>query len=82
MKDNKAVEDFYKDLERFVKPITTISKIDNIVLDGIDYKDAPDFVDAYIVSADRDGVELTEDEINELNEDSDFVYECVMEYIY
>ena len=31
-------------------------KIDNIEIDGIDTKDYPDFSNAYIVSADYDGV--------------------------
>ena len=49
-------------------------KITNVVLDGIDLEDYPDFCDAYIVSADYDGEPMTEDQIDKLNEDSDFVY--------
>ena len=37
------------------------SKITNVVLDGIDTNDYPDFADAYIVSADYDGREMTEE---------------------
>ena len=56
----------------------------NIVVtewEGIDYSDAPDYCDAYIVSAERDGVELTDEEIEELN-NSDLKYELLMEYLY
>ena len=52
-------------------------KIDNIEVDGIDTKDYPDFCDAFIASADYKGVEMTEEQLDELNEDRDFVYECV-----
>ena len=47
----------------------------------IDHSDAPDYCDAYIVSAERDGVELTDEEIEELN-NSDLKYELLMEYLY
>ena len=51
------------------------AEIDNIEFDGIDWEDYPDFVDAYIVSADYQGIPLTDDQIEELNEFSEFVYE-------
>ncbi len=56
----------------------------NIVVtewDGIDHSDAPDYCDAYIVSAERDGVELTDEEIEELN-NSDLKLELLMEHLY
>ena len=53
-------------------------KIDNIEVDGIDTKDYPDFCDAYIVSADYDGIPMTEEQLDEINEDGDFQYECIM----
>lgn len=49
--------------------------------DGIDHSDYPDYCDAYIVNAERDGVELTEEELEELN-DSDLKYELLMDYLY
>lgn len=52
-------------------------KIDNIEVDGIDTKDYPDFCDAFIVSADYNSKPMTNKQINKLNEDTDFVYECV-----
>ena len=56
--------------------------IDNIELDGIDTKDYPDFCDAYIVSADYDGKPMTLGQLDELNEDTDFVYQCVQNYLF
>lgn len=49
--------------------------------DGIDHSDYPDYCDAYIVSAESEGVQLTDEEIEELN-DSDLKYELLMEYLY
>ena len=56
--------------------------IDNIEVDGIDTKDYPDFCDAFIASADYDGKEMTEEQLDELNEDSYFVYECVQNHLF
>ena len=56
-------------------------KIDNIEIDGIDTKDYPDFCDAYISSADYDGVPMTDEQLDELNEDGDYVYEHIMDYL-
>jgi len=56
--------------------------IDNIEVDEINTKDYPDFCDAFIASADYDGKEMTEEQLDELNEDSDFVYECVQNHLF
>ena len=63
--------------------IIDISKIDNVQLDGIDTNDYPDFVDAYIVSADYDGNKMSDDMIDYINENlSEFVYECVLNELF
>lgn len=51
---------------------------------GIDHKDYPDYVDAYIHSAyyEHSGEELTDEELDQLNENSDLVYQCVIDWIY
>ena len=56
--------------------------ITNIKVDGIDFNDYPDFVDSYIYSADYDGVEMTDEQIDELNENSEFVHDCVYNQLY
>jgi hypothetical protein len=58
------------------------SLIDNIELDGIDTSDYPDFSDAFILSADYNGEPMDEQEIEQLNEDSDFVHEEVINQIF
>jgi len=59
-----------------------LTKITHIEVEGIDHKDHPDYCDAFIASADYDGVPMIEEEIDKLNDNSDFVYEAVMNQIY
>ena len=56
--------------------------IDNIVLGDIDYNDAPDFCDAYIESADYDGIPMDSEQLDWINEDSQFIYEAVIRQLY
>lgn len=58
------------------------SKIEDIEVDGIDTRDYPDFCDAYISSATYKGREMTDAELDRLNEDSDFVYQAVQDKLY
>ena len=66
----------------YYERITDKSKIYSIEFDGIDYSDAPDFCDAFISYARYEDRDLTETELDELNEDRDFVYEKLMDYLY
>ena len=54
---------------------------DNIELE-YDLIDFPDFVDANIISADYNGLKLTETELKKLNENRDFVHDCIMDSIF
>ena len=56
--------------------------ISNIQFDGIDHNDAPDYCDAYIERAKYDGEKMTEEQIELLNDDRDYVYEKLMDYLY
>lgn len=56
--------------------------ISNVQVEGIDTRDYPDFCDAYIVSADYDGEPMTDEQIDELNQDYQFVYESVWNAIF
>jgi hypothetical protein len=58
------------------------TKISDVEIDGIDTADYPDFCDAYIVSGLYDGEEMSEEMLDELNEDRDFVHEAVFEKIF
>lgn len=48
----------------------------------IDHWDYPDFCDAYIESAEYDGRDATDEELEEMNEDRDFVYQCIEKQLY
>jgi hypothetical protein len=50
-------------------------KISNVFVGGIDMEDYPDFCDAYIESADYDNREMTDEELEILNEDGEFISE-------
>jgi hypothetical protein len=60
-----------------------VNKLENIEVDGIDTRDYPDFVDAFISYAEMDGVELTDEQLDELNDDyPDLVYDCVISHLF
>jgi len=59
-----------------------LDKIDNIEFDGVDMSDSPDFVDAFILSADMNGIEMNEEELDELNENKGFVYQKLIDKLF
>lgn len=55
----------------------------SLEFDGIYRNDAPKYCDAYITAASfTDGTDLTDDELDELNEDSQFVHDALQDYLY
>jgi hypothetical protein len=60
----------------------TYSNLTSIDVDGVDTRDYPDFCDAYICYAELEGRPLTEVELDEVNEDRDFVYEHVLNKLF
>jgi hypothetical protein len=52
--------------------------IDCVEIDDIDTSDYPDFSDAFISYAEYNGVPMTDEELDELNEDSSFVYDRII----
>ena len=56
-------------------------KIDNIELE-YDRTDYPDFCDAHILSCDIDGIPATDEQLDDLNEDRDFIYGLVLERLF
>ena len=57
--------------------------IDNVIVDGIDYSDYPDFCDAYIAEADYNGEPMSDEMIEVLNYDyTDFVLEQVYSHLF
>lgn len=61
--------------------------LDNVRIDSIDdinHCDYPDYCDAYISSAywEDTGEELTEEELDWLNDQADFRYEAIIDWIF
>jgi hypothetical protein len=60
-----------------------INKIDNLEVDGIDTRDYPDFVDAFISYAEIDGEPLTDEQLDELtSEYPELVYDLVINKLF
>lgn len=61
-------------------------EVADISVDGIDTRDYPDFCDAFIDDAsileNEEWRDATEDELDQLNEDSDLVYRAVENHLY
>lgn len=57
-------------------------KLQDIQIDNLHLWDAPDFVDAFIASATYEGRPLTDSELDEVNNDSKFVYDCVINRLF
>ena len=58
------------------------SKISNLEFEGVDHSDYPDFCDAYISYGYYDGEPMTDQQLNEINEDRDFVYENLISHLF
>lgn len=54
----------------------------DVTFEGIDHRDFPDYCDAFISSAIYDGRILSDDELDELNEDTDLLYELLTDNLY
>lgn len=78
LKINKLKSGFKSWLRSFTA--LDYSQIEDVIIDGIDHRDSNDFSDAYIVSARYKGRDMTESELERLNEDQDYVYECTIDY--
>ena len=57
-------------------------QVDNVEMGGVDSADYPDFCDAYIESADYKGIAATDEELDIMNDSSDFVHECLTDWLF
>lgn len=59
------------------------TKITSVEIDGVDHNDYPDYVDAFISNAEYNGKEMTDEEIDDLNDNhTDFVQEEVFKHLH
>tara|TARA_B100000767_G_scaffold148089_1_gene139499 strand:+ start:570 stop:761 length:192 start_codon:yes stop_codon:yes gene_type:complete len=59
-----------------------LNYVDCIELDGIDTADYPDFCDAFISYAEYKGKEMTDEQLEQLNDADGFIYDCVMNHLF
>lgn len=52
--------------------------IDDVEIENIVIEDYEDFQDAYIISAEYDGVAMSEEMLDELNTDDEFIYSSII----
>lgn len=57
-------------------------QVRDVVIENINMKDSPDFVDAMIVEATYLGRPMTDAELEVLNLNQGFIGECVHKYLY
>lgn len=59
-----------------------LKKLENIEMACVELYDFPDFVDAYVEYAEIDGVELTADQYDGVNEEYEFLQEQAWKSLY
>jgi hypothetical protein len=83
-------KDWWEDLphhpanQKDVEPEFTsedLKDLTSVEIEGIDTKDHPDYCDAFVANAVWFDRELTDDELEVVNNDSDFVYKHTMEHV-
>ena len=57
-------------------------KLENVVMADVQMFDFPDFVDAYVEYAEISGVELTDAQYDEVNENYEFLQQSAYESLY
>ena len=56
--------------------------IEDITFNGIDHNDYPDYSNAYIDSAFYNNKEMTQEQLEEINEDREFVLKQLMDHLF
>jgi len=60
-----------------------LEEVEDMQFSDVDNSDYPDYSDAFVESATYKGREMTEEELNEINDDyRDFVYQKLMDWIF
>lgn len=56
-------------------------KYTNVKFEGLDFNDYPDYCDAFIVSAELNGIPLTDEQIEDLNDNSFVKHELLNQFL-
>jgi len=77
-----TAEDTFEALKRVPLDINLVN-FDTFEVEDVDRKDYPDFCDAFIGYAEfNNGTPLSDNELDELNEESEIVYEAAYDSMY
>jgi hypothetical protein len=58
-------------------------KVSDLVFEGIDHSDYPEFCDAHVVSGMYDGEEMSDEMIDDINDNHrEFMYQQLMDYLF
>jgi hypothetical protein len=82
MSDNIIVDHQFGDTDGMSISTVDFSTVKVMNVEGIDWTDAPKFCDAYISEAEIDGVEATDEQLEEINNNGEFLLDAVYDYIY
>lgn len=58
-----------------------MEKYTNVKFEGLDFNDYPDYCDAFIVSAELNGIPLTDEQIEDLNDNSFVKHELLNQFL-
>lgn len=58
------------------------NELEDLEYGDVFHWDAPEYCDAYIMEATYKGRKATDDELDEINDNQDFVYEKLVDYLY
>lgn len=82
MKKEFTAEDTFKALQHVPLDLNNID-FKSFEMEDVDRRDYPDFCDAFIGYAEfNDGTPLTDEQLDQLNEHSDIVYEAAYDSVY
>ena len=59
-----------------------LDMITNLEVEQVDWADYPDFTDAWITGADLNGVPMTEEQLEELNQDDTMRYDLIIKNLF
>ena len=71
-----------EELKRELRMQLDTRKLENVVMADVQMFDFPDFVDAYVEYAEINGVELTDAQYDEVNENYEFLQQSAYESLY
>lgn len=74
-------EEHWPSLKHVEEPRLDCSKISNVCFENVNHRDAPDYTDAWVFSADYEGDPMTDDQLDALNDDDGLIHELIQKHL-